>query len=78
MSGFGPGNGGSNPPWAMKRAKMEHHVKLNTTYRVLQSGCLKLFEDGSIKEIDLTFVDPPFNQGKDYKYFDGEQNQEKY
>ena len=26
----------------------------------------------------MTFLDPPFNQGKDYRYFDDEQNQEAY
>ena len=57
---------------------MEHHVKLNTTYRVLQGNCLELLRGSSINGIDLSFVDPPFNQGKDYRYFDDKQNQEKY
>ncbi len=79
MLGFGPGNGGSNLHQAYKMgAKMEQYIKLNTTYRVLQGDCLELLGDGSVKEIDLTFVDPPFNQGKDYRYFNDEQNPEKY
>jgi len=45
---------------------------------ILQGDCLDYFKAGSIKDIDLTFFDPPYNQGKDYKYFDDEQNPEEY
>ena len=44
--------------------------------RVIHGDCLeKLQEDtfyrgGSKAEVCLTFLDPPFNQGKDYDYFD--------
>ena len=57
---------------------MEQHVKLNTTYRVLRGNCLELLRGSSINGIDFSFVDPPFNQGKDYRYFDDGQNREKY
>ncbi|MFX0206692.1 MAG: DNA-methyltransferase [Candidatus Hodarchaeota archaeon] len=46
---------------------------------VIHKGdCLQYFKTGSIKDIDLTFFDPPYNQGKDYEYFDDEQNPEEY
>jgi DNA modification methylase len=47
-----------------------------TNARVIQGDCLdKLNQDvfrrgGSKSEVCLTFLDPPFNQGKDYNYFD--------
>lgn len=45
---------------------------------VLQGDCLKYFETGSVHDVHLTFFDPPYNQGKDYEYFDDEQDPEKY
>lgn len=52
--------------------------KLGVTYRILQGDCLEYFKKGLIRNIHLTFFDPPYNQGKDYEYFDDEQNPEKY
>lgn len=53
---------------------------LDTNYKpvVLQGDCLKYFETGSVDGVHLTFFDPPYNQGKDYEYFDDDQNPEKY
>lgn len=54
---------------------------LNTTdgwSRVLEGDCLKYLSDGSISNISLTFFDPPYRQGKDYRFFDDSQPIEKY
>ncbi|MFX0210801.1 MAG: DNA-methyltransferase [Candidatus Hodarchaeota archaeon] len=45
---------------------------------ILQGDCLHYFRTGSIKDVELTFFDPPYNQGKDYEYFDDEQKPEEY
>lgn len=60
------------------RLRWKMTEKLNVTYEILQGDCLEYFKEGSIGEIHLTFFDPPYNQGKDYEYFDDEQNPEKY
>jgi DNA modification methylase len=54
--------------------------QLDADYKpaILQGDCLKYFETGSINNVHLTFFDPPYNQGKDYEYFDDEQDPEKY
>jgi len=46
--------------------------------RVLQGDCLQYFEIGAINDVDLTFFDPPYNQGKDYDNFDDKQDPEEY
>jgi DNA modification methylase len=46
--------------------------------KVLQEDCLAYLRKEIAETIHLTFVDPPFNQGKDYNYFDDEQNPEVY
>ncbi|MFH1422912.1 MAG: site-specific DNA-methyltransferase [Planctomycetota bacterium] len=39
---------------------MEKHI-------IIQDNCLKTFSENKISQkVDLTFLDPPFNQGKDY------------
>jgi len=49
-----------------------------TFARVLEGDCLKFLNEGSISNIHLTFLDPPYRQGKDYRFFDDEQPEEKY
>jgi DNA modification methylase len=50
-----------------------------TTFKVLQGDCLNLLTRKSIaSEVDLTFLDPPFNQSKDYEFFDDDLPDEKY
>ncbi|TRZ53988.1 MAG: site-specific DNA-methyltransferase [Dehalococcoidia bacterium] len=53
---------------------------LDTRYKpvVLQGDCLKYFETDSVHDVHLTFFDPPYNQGKDYEYFNDKQDPEKY
>lgn len=40
---------------------------------VLQGDCLELLDSVEKGKFSLTFLDPPFNQGKDYAYFDDDQ-----
>lgn len=48
-------------------------------YKIINDNCLNILENKSIKEnIDLTFLDPPFNQQKDYSYHDDNMNQKDY
>jgi DNA modification methylase len=53
-------------------------VKKNSNYEVLLGNCLDLIREGHVKNVDLTFFDPPYNQGKDYSYFDDSQDPERY
>jgi len=46
--------------------------------KVLEGNCLKFLSDGSIGDIHLTFFDPPYRQGKNYRFFDDNQPEEKY
>jgi len=52
--------------------------KKDMFYRVLEGDCLKYLNDGSINDIHLTFLDPPYRQGKDYRFFDDTQPAWKY
>lgn len=45
---------------------------------IKQGDCLTLLREGTIENLDLTFFDPPYNQGKDYDYFDDNQNPSEY
>ena len=46
--------------------------------KVLEGDCLKYFSEGSISNIHLTFLDPPYRQGKYYRFFDDKQPAWKY
>jgi len=48
-------------------------------YEVINNNCLNIFENRSITEkIDLTFLDPPFNQQKDYAYHNDDMTEADY
>lgn len=47
-------------------------------YKILQKDCLEWLRESSENDIHLTFVDPPFNQGKEYRCFNDTQPEEKY
>jgi len=53
-------------------------AKTDVFYRVLEGDCLKYLYEGSINDIHLTFLDPPYRQGKDYRFFDDNQPAWKY
>ena len=47
-------------------------------YKVRQGDCIKCLDNGSINNVHLTFLDPPYRQGKDYRFFDDKQPAWKY
>ncbi len=48
-------------------------------YKIINNDCLTVLNDRSIKEkIDLTFLDPPFNQQKDYACHDDNMSETDY
>lgn len=50
-----------------------------TEYKILIGDCLKQLKAKSVSEtIDLTFLDPPFNQNKDYTFHDDNLSMENY
>jgi len=46
--------------------------------KVLEGDCIKYLNEGAISEICATFFDPPYRQGKDYRFFDDNQLDESY
>ena len=49
------------------------------TYQVFEADCLQILKPHSLdKSLDLTFLDPPFNQAKDYTYHDDNLPDEQY
>ena len=51
---------------------------MSTWYKTFQKDCLDWLRECTVKGIALTFVDPPFNQGKDYRFFNDAQPEEQY
>lgn len=49
-----------------------------TWIKVLEGDCIKLLNDGVIGNVNLTFFDPPYLQGKEYRFFDDNQSDGKY
>src|SRR5512141_2237914 len=48
-------------------------------YKIFEGNCLKILEGKKIsKSVDLTFLDPPFNQNKDYAFHDDKLSAEEY
>lgn len=48
-------------------------------YKILTGDCLVLLQNKrSIRAVDLTFLDPPFNQNKDYAHHDDNLSPEEY
>jgi len=52
--------------------------KTDVFYRIIEGDCLKYLNDDSINRVHLTFLDPPYRQGKDYRFFDDKQPAWKY
>ena len=50
----------------------------NIWYKVLEGDCIKYMNEGAIGNVHLTFFDPPYLQGKDYRFFDDSQSAPKY
>ncbi len=53
-------------------------MKMDVWYKIVNEDCIKWLDGCSEENIHLTFVDPPFRQGKDYRFFDDNQPEEKY
>jgi len=51
---------------------------LTITYKVIEGNCLKYLNKNFINNVHLTFLDPPFRQGKKYRFFDDNQPEETY
>lgn len=48
-------------------------------YKIINENCLNAFDKKLISEkVDLTFMDPPFNQQKEYAYHDDNMSDEEY
>jgi len=52
--------------------------EVSKSCQVIEGDCLPYLRSGSVSNIALTFVDPPFRQGKDYRFFDDSQPDDKY
>ena len=52
--------------------------KATVSYQILERDCLEYLSGEFVSPIHLTFLDPPFRQGKDYRFFDDEQPDDKY
>jgi site-specific DNA-methyltransferase (adenine-specific) len=52
----------------------------NLFYRALNGDCLEYLSTNpaSINNVHLTFFDPPYRQGKEYRFFDDNQPEDKY
>lgn len=51
---------------------------MSAGYTIFQKDCLEWLHENNESDIHLTFVDPPFNQGKEYRYFNDAQPKERY
>lgn len=51
---------------------------MNDTFKIIQADCGQWLKKNKDKNIHCAFVDPPFNQGKDYRFFDDDLPDEKY
>ena len=48
-------------------------------YKILTESCIEYFKKpNSLGKVDLTFLDPPFNQNKDYKFHNDNLSDEEY
>ena len=47
-------------------------------YTLLEGDCIKYLDEKVITDVNLTFFDPPYLQGKEYRFFDDSQSQTKY
>ena len=49
------------------------------SYKIFEGNCLEVLkEKKTSKSVDLTFLDPPFNQNKDYAFHDDKLSSEEY
>jgi site-specific DNA-methyltransferase (adenine-specific) len=65
-----------NLPSSISQSTGQSSVYPSTT--VLEGDCIKYFNEGKIGKVHLTFFDPPYLQGKEYRYFDDNQSETQY
>lgn len=51
---------------------------ISNNIQLVSGDCFQYLRSGEIHNVALTFVDPPFRQGKDYRFFDDTIPEEKY
>jgi site-specific DNA-methyltransferase (adenine-specific) len=68
----------NNTPIADQIINLDYESKTETRYKVLEGDCLKYLNEGAVSNLHLTFFDPPYLQGKEYKFFDDNQSPAKY
>lgn len=50
----------------------------DTWCKILEGNCINYLDKGAIGEVSVTFFDPPYRQGKEYRFFDDSQPEENY
>jgi len=56
----------------------EQEIETEQVCQIINDDCLNWLNKQKDKSIDLTFLDPPFRQGKDYRFFDDNQSESSY
>ncbi len=51
---------------------------MDAWYKILNGDCLKWLNKQLDESTHITFIDPPFRQGKNYRFFDDSQPEERY
>ena len=51
---------------------------MDKALKIYNNDCLDCLKQNNDISVDLTFLDPPFNQGKEYRYFDDSLTDENY
>lgn len=58
---------------------MAYQPENNNNYKIIQWDCIKLLSEKQIRQkVDLTFLDPPFNQDKEYSLWNDDLPEGKY
>jgi site-specific DNA-methyltransferase (adenine-specific) len=53
-------------------------VSIHPSVTIYQGDCLQYLSENKIGKVHLTFFDPPYLQGKEYRYFDDNQSESQY
>ncbi len=61
-----------------KTASKECETEKETWSKVFEGDCVKYLNDGAVRNVHLTFFDPPYLQGKEYRFFDDTQPDSEY
>ena len=51
---------------------------MTALYKIHQKDCLEWLHECTANNVVLTFFDPPFNQGKEYRFFNDAQPEKQY